>query len=135
MAPGGRAGRLCGKSNPIEALAVARAALQEPRLDTHPRPGEREFVSRDTDAQLARRTGVKPLETSSGRVHRHRLNCPGATDNSTATCTGSRSRRRDHPPAHAYLDCSKPKEEPPRSCPPADSDNSHRLHSSRPRPS
>jgi len=39
MAPQRRAGRVRGKSDPIDALAVARAALQEPRLD-HPRPGE-----------------------------------------------------------------------------------------------
>src|SRR5918995_4008485 len=39
MAPQRRAGRLRGKSDPIDALAVARAALREPRLD-HPRPGE-----------------------------------------------------------------------------------------------
>src|SRR6266571_8734981 len=40
MAPERRAGRMRGKSDPIDALAVARAALREPRLD-HPRPGER----------------------------------------------------------------------------------------------
>jgi transposase len=39
MAPQRRAGRIRGKSDPIDALAVARAALREPRLD-HPRPGE-----------------------------------------------------------------------------------------------
>jgi transposase len=39
MAPERRASRLRGKSDPIDALAVARAALREPRLD-HPRPGE-----------------------------------------------------------------------------------------------
>src|SRR6266699_4444169 len=39
MAPQRRAGRMRGKSDPIDALAVARAALREPRLD-HPRPGE-----------------------------------------------------------------------------------------------
>jgi transposase len=39
MAPERRAGRARGKSDPIDALAVARAALREPRLD-HPRPGE-----------------------------------------------------------------------------------------------
>ena len=40
MAPERRAGRARGKSDPIDALAVARAALREPRLD-QPRPGER----------------------------------------------------------------------------------------------
>jgi transposase len=39
MAPQRRAGRMRGKSDPIDALAVARAALREPRLD-RPRPGE-----------------------------------------------------------------------------------------------
>jgi len=39
MAPQRRAGRIRGKSDPIDALAVARAAVREPRLD-HPRPGE-----------------------------------------------------------------------------------------------
>jgi transposase len=38
-APQRRTGRTRGKSDPIDALAVARAALREPRLD-HPRPGE-----------------------------------------------------------------------------------------------
>src|SRR5215207_4268064 len=39
MAPSRRAGRSRGKSDPIDALAVARAALREPQLD-HPREGE-----------------------------------------------------------------------------------------------
>jgi transposase len=39
MGPQRRAGRMRGKSDPIDALAVARAALREPRLD-HPRDGE-----------------------------------------------------------------------------------------------
>ena len=42
MAPQRRAGRMRGKSDPIDALAVARAALREPRLD-HPRPGEQQL--------------------------------------------------------------------------------------------
>ncbi len=39
MAPQRRTGRARGKSDPIDALAVARVALREPRLN-HPRPGE-----------------------------------------------------------------------------------------------
>jgi transposase len=39
MAPERRAGRARGKSDPIDALAVARAGLREPRLD-RPRAGE-----------------------------------------------------------------------------------------------
>ena len=39
MAPERRTGRVRGKSDPIDALAVARAALREPRL-SRPRPDE-----------------------------------------------------------------------------------------------
>src|SRR5436190_23632672 len=42
MAPERRAGRARGKSDPIDALAVARAALREPELG-RPRPGEEVF--------------------------------------------------------------------------------------------
>ena len=42
MAPERRAGRTRGKSDPIDALAVARAALREPGLG-RPRPGEDAF--------------------------------------------------------------------------------------------
>ena len=42
MAPERRAGRQRGKSDPIDALAVARAALREPEL-SRPRPGEQIF--------------------------------------------------------------------------------------------
>ena len=42
MAPERRAGRLRGKSDPIDALAVARAALREPDL-SRPRPEETVF--------------------------------------------------------------------------------------------
>jgi transposase len=42
MAPERRAGRTRGKSDPIDALAVARAGLREPTL-SRPRPGEQLF--------------------------------------------------------------------------------------------
>src|SRR6478609_4267508 len=42
MAPERRHGRARGKSDPIDALAVARAALREPELN-RPRPGEQVF--------------------------------------------------------------------------------------------
>ncbi len=42
MAPERRAGRQRGKSDPIDALAVARAALREPRL-SRPRTDEQPF--------------------------------------------------------------------------------------------
>jgi len=43
-APESRTGRTRGKSDPIDALAVARAALRESRLD-YPREGEEGCVS------------------------------------------------------------------------------------------
>src|SRR5439155_10272069 len=46
-----------------------------------------------TDAQLARHSGVAPLEASSGRVQRHRLD-RGGNRNSTPPSTESRSPRR-----------------------------------------
>ena len=223
MAPERRAGRMRGKSDPIDALAVARAALREPRLD-HPRPGEerlrelkllvdhrddlvaerrraqqrlrwhlhdleptlvvplggldravwldrlgrrlsrqppsvqvqiaRELVGRcrtltrtilelerelqarmaatapallalpgcgalsaakllaeigpierfDTDAQLARHAGVAPLEASSGRIRRHRLDRGGNRQLNCALHRIAITQGRSHPPARAYLD-------------------------------
>src|SRR6266540_4482181 len=54
MAPQRRTGRLRGKSDPIDALAVARVALREPQLD-RPRPGEaalRELRSEEHTSEL-----------------------------------------------------------------------------------
>src|SRR5215218_491604 len=223
MAPSRRAGRIRGKSDPIDALAVARAALREPRLD-HPRPGEqplrelkllvdhrddliderrraqqrlrwhlhdldptlavplgaldrgvwldrfgrrlarleqtaqvriaRELVGRcrgltrtileldrelhaaaaqtapalltlpgcgavsaakllgeigpierfDSDAQLARHAGVAPLEASSGRQRRHRLDRGGNRQLNCALHRIAITQGRVHPPARAYLE-------------------------------
>jgi transposase len=223
MAPQRRAGRMRGKSDPIDALAVARAALREPRLD-HPRPGEaamrelkllvdhrddlvderrraqqrlrwhlhdldpdlsvpagaldrsvwldrvsrrlnraeqtvhvriaRELVGRcrsltrtiidldreleqrtsetapallalpgcgaisaakllgeigpierfDTDAQLARHAGVAPLEASSGKHRRHRLDRSGNRQLNCALHRIAITQARVHPPARAYLE-------------------------------
>lgn len=223
MAPQRRAGRVRGKSDPIDALAVARAALREPRLD-HPRPGEerlrelkllvdhrddlvderrraqqrlrwhlheldpqlvipaggldravwldrlarrlarqeqtvlvriaRELVGRcrsltrtilaldrelqqrtsetapgllalpgcgalsaakllgeigpierfDTDAQLARHAGVAPLEASSGKHRRHRLDRGGNRQLNCALHRIAITQARVHPPARAYLE-------------------------------
>jgi transposase len=222
MAPERRTGRTRGKSDPIDALAVARAALREPRLD-HPRPGEaavrelkllvdhrddlvderrraqqrlrwhlheldpdlsvpagaldravwldrlarrlargeqtvlvqiaRELVGRcrnltrtilaldrdlqqrtsetapgllalpgcgalsaakllgeigpierfDTDAQLARHAGVAPLEASSGKHRRHRLDRGGNRQLNCALHRIAITQARMHPPARAYL--------------------------------
>src|SRR5215216_5277327 len=223
MAPERRAGRMRGKSDPIDALAVARAALREPRLD-QPRPGEqrlrelkllvdhrddlvderrraqqrlrwhlhelepalavpagaldrtvwldrlarrlarhdqsvqariaRELVGRcrsltrsileldrelqqrtsatspalltlpgcgplsaakllgelgplerfDTDAQLARHAGVAPLEASSGKHQRHRLDRGGNRQLNCALHRIAITQARVHPPARAYLE-------------------------------
>jgi transposase len=223
MAPQRRTGRARGKSDPIDALAVARAALREPRLD-HPRPGEaamrelkllvnhrddlvderrraqqrlrwllhdldpdltvppgaldrpvwldrlarwlrraeqtvqvriaRELVGRcrtltrailaldrelqarietvapalltlpgcgplsaakllgeigpierfDTDAQLARHAGVAPLEASSGKHRRHRLDRGGNRQLNCALHRIAITQARMHPPARAYLE-------------------------------
>ena len=223
MAPERRAGRARGKSDPIDALAVARAALREPHLD-HPRPGEgalrelkllvdhrddlvderrrcqqrlrwqlhdldpaltvppgaldrtvwldriasrlrrteqtiqiriaRELVSRcrsltrsilahdrelqarteqraprlltlpgcgplsaakllgeigpierfHTDAQLARHAGVAPLEASSGKHQRHRLDRGGNRQLNCALHRIAITQARIHPPARAYLE-------------------------------
>jgi transposase len=223
MAPQRRAGRLRGKSDSIDALAIARAALREPRLD-QPRPGEqrlrelkllvdhrddlvderrrvqqrlrwhvhelepalavpagaldrsvwldrlarrlarhdqslqariaRELVGRcrsltrsileldrelqqrtsatspallalpgcgalsaakllgeigpierfQTDAQLARHAGVAPLEASSGRVQRHRLDRGGNRQLNCALHRIAVTQARVHPPARAYLE-------------------------------
>ena len=223
MAPERRAGRARGKSDPIDALAVARAALREPQLD-RPRPGEaalrelkllvdhrddlvderrraqqrlrwqlhdldptltvppgaldrtvwldrvarrlrraeqtvqiriaRELVGRcrsltrsildldrelqarteqraprllalpgcgplsaakllgeigpierfDTDAQLARHAGVAPLEASSGKYQRHRLDRGGNRQLDCALHRIAITQARVHPPARAYLE-------------------------------
>ena len=223
MAPERRAGRARGKSDPIDALAVARAALREPRLD-RPRPGEaalrelkllvdhrddlvderrrvqqrlrwqlhdldpgltvppgaldrtvwldrvarrlrrseqtvqiriaRELVRRcrsltqtilaldrelqaridaaapalltlpgcgplsaakllgevgpierfETDAQLARHAGVAPLEASSGKQRRHRLDRGGNRQLNCALHRIAITQARIHPPARAYLE-------------------------------
>src|SRR6266540_1255075 len=223
MAPERRAGRARGKSDPIDALAVARAGLRERRLD-YPRPGEaalrelkllvdhrddlvderrraqqrlrwqlhdldpeltvppgaldrplwldrvarrlrcadptvqvriaRELVGRcrsltrtilaldrelhtriektaptllalpgcgplsaakllgeigpierfDSDAQLARHAGVAPLEASSGKHQRHRLDRGGNRQLNCALHRIAIAQARAHPPARAYLE-------------------------------
>ena len=58
-----------------------------------------------TDAQLARHGGVAPLEASSGRTHRHRLDRGGNRQLNCAPAPDRRSPKRAmHPPARAYLE-------------------------------
>jgi transposase len=62
-----------------------------------------------SDAQLARHSGVAPLEASSGRVQRHRLD-RGGTVNSMPPSTGLRSRKPDTTrPRARTSSASKPK--------------------------
>jgi transposase len=57
-----------------------------------------------TDAQLARHAGVAPLEASSGRVRRHRLDRGGNRQLNCALHRIAVTQARIHPPARAYLE-------------------------------
>jgi transposase len=57
-----------------------------------------------TDAQLARHGGVAPLEASSGRSRRHRLDRGGNRQLNCALHRMAVTQARMHPPAHAYLE-------------------------------
>jgi transposase len=57
-----------------------------------------------TDAQLARHGGVAPLEASSGRVQRHRLDRGGNRQLNCALYRIAITQARYHPDARAYLE-------------------------------
>jgi transposase len=57
-----------------------------------------------TDAQLARHGGVAPLEASSGRTRRHRLDRGGNRQLNCALHRIAITQARVHPPARAYLE-------------------------------
>jgi transposase len=57
-----------------------------------------------TDAQLARHSGVAPLEASSGRVQRHRLDRGGNRQLNAALYRMAITQARYHPQARAYLE-------------------------------
>ncbi len=57
----------------------------------------------DTDAQLARHAGVAPLEASSGKHQRHRLDRGGNRQLNCALHRIAITQARIHPPARAYL--------------------------------
>ena len=57
-----------------------------------------------TDAQLARHSGVAPLEASSGRVRRHRLDRGGNRQLNCALHRIAITQGRVHAPARAYLE-------------------------------
>jgi transposase len=58
----------------------------------------------DTDAQLARHAGVAPLEASSGKYRRHRLDRGGNRQLNCALHRIAITQARVHPPARAYLE-------------------------------
>jgi transposase len=58
----------------------------------------------ETDAQLARHGGVAPLEASSGRVRRHRLDRGGNRQLNCALHRIAVTQARTHPAARAYLE-------------------------------
>src|SRR5262249_10233228 len=57
-----------------------------------------------SDAQLARHVGVAPLEASSGRVQRHRLNRGGNRQLNAALYRIAITQARYHPAARTYLE-------------------------------
>ena len=57
-----------------------------------------------SDAQLARHSGVAPLEASSGRVQRHRLDRGGNRQLNAALYRIAITQSRHHPAARAYLE-------------------------------
>ena len=57
-----------------------------------------------TDAQLARHSGVAPLEASSGRIQRHRLDRGGNRQLNCALYRIAITQGRYHPAARAYLE-------------------------------
>ncbi len=61
----------------------------------------------DTDAQLARHAGVAPLEASSGKYQRHRLDRGGNRQLNCALHRIAITQARIHPPARAYLECKQ----------------------------
>jgi transposase len=58
----------------------------------------------DSDAQLARHAGVAPLEASSGKQRRHRLDRGGNRQLNCALHRIAITQGRVHPPARAYLE-------------------------------
>jgi len=58
----------------------------------------------DSDAQLARHAGVAPLEASSGKHQRHRLDRGGNRQLNRALHQIAITQARMHPPARAYLE-------------------------------
>jgi transposase len=98
----------------LERELQARTERSAPRLLALPgcgpvsaakRLGEIGPIDRfDTDAQLARHAGVAPLEASSGKHQRHRLDRGGNRQLNRALHRIAITQARVHPPARAYLE-------------------------------
>jgi transposase len=90
------------------AAAVAPALLELPgcgAITAAKLLGEIGPISRfKTDAQLARHSGVAPLEASSGRIQRHRLDRGGNRQLNAALYRIAITQARYHPAARAYLE-------------------------------
>jgi transposase len=61
----------------------------------------------DTDAQFTRHAGVAPLEASSGKHRRHRLDRGGNRQLNCALHRIAITQARVHPPARAYLGANR----------------------------
>ena len=71
-----------------------------------------------SDAQLARHAGVAPLDASSGKHQRHRLDRGGNRQLNCALHRIAITQGRVHPPARAYLERKQSRrQKPPRSDP------------------
>ena len=90
------------------AVAVAPALLELPgcgALTAAKLLAEIGPISRfKSDAQLARHSGVAPLEASSGKSQRHRLDRGGNRQLNAALYRIAITQARYHPPARAYLE-------------------------------
>src|SRR6266487_3534017 len=117
MAPERRAGRARGKSDPIDALAVARAALREPRL-SRPRPDEQPFrdlnllVDHRDDLVDERRRAQQRL-----RWHLHQLD-PSFAVPAKALDRPVHLDRGPRRPRRRCSSCPAAMRSPPRSCSP-----------------
>jgi transposase len=111
MANTRRGGRERGKSDSIDAIAVARAApqlLAEPGcgpLTAAKLVGEIAGAQRfATAAKLARAAGVAPIPAGSGNTQRHRLDQGGNRQINAARHRVIVTRARCHPPTRDYIE-------------------------------
>jgi len=89
-----------GPPSSHQGCSSCRAAPPSRLRSCWPRPIDR-FRS---DAQLARHSGVAPLEASSGRTQRHRLDRGGNRQLNAALYRIAITQSRYYPPARDYLE-------------------------------